>query len=85
MTYEGHKDPPRKTALINYCVTKHLQLLVAIRMVDINVDQHQFTNLLMEYLETPLLTQGLEYIALNISITKTFKRCNVYSSYLDKI
>ena len=54
-------------------------------MVDINVDQHRLTNLLMKYLETPLLTQGLEYIALHSSITKKFKSCNEYESNLAKI
>ena len=62
-----------------------MKLLVAIRMVDINVDQHRLTNLLMKYLETPLLTQGLEYIALHSSITKKFNSCNIYASNLDKI
>ena len=85
MTYEDYKDPPRKTALTKYRVTKHLKLLVAIRVVDINVDQYQFTNLFVKYLETPLLTEGLEYIALHSSITKKFKSYNVYSFYPDKI
>ena len=38
-----------------------------------------------KFIETPLLTQGLEYIALHSSITKKFNSCNVYASNLDKI
>ena len=54
-------------------------------MVDIRVDLHQATNLLIKYLETQLLTEVLKEIVLHSPVTKNFMRRSILILPEDKI